>query len=192
LKRIYYGTKFFRRNPRIKKVVKVLSKENMILAVDVQYLENSAKVAGVVFKNWADEESQQEYVSKIDGVADYESGNFFKRELPCIIKLITEHLLMPECIVVDGYVFLDGYFTAGLGKHLYDMLDGKVAVVGIAKKQFKGIDSNFEVYRGDSRTPLYVTAVGIDIEQAKLNILKMHGAYRLPTLIKRVDQICRA
>jgi hypothetical protein len=32
----------------------------MILAVDVQYSENDAVVAGVVFENWQDEQAQEE------------------------------------------------------------------------------------------------------------------------------------
>jgi len=163
----------------------------MILAVDVQYSQNSAAIAGVLFKSWQDEDTQKEYVSLMDGVADYEPGKFFKRELPCILKLIEDHRLKPECIVVDGFVFLDGFSKPGLGKHLFDTLNGAVSVIGIAKKRYKDIDSQFEVYRGDSRKPLYVTAVGIETQQAKRNILAMHGNSRLPTLIKRVDQICR-
>lgn len=163
----------------------------MILAVDVHYSENSAVVAGVVFKSWQDEDSQKEYVSLMDEVADYEPGKFFKRELPCILKLIENYHLKPECIVVDGFVFLDDFSKAGLGKHLFDALNGEVSVIGIAKKRYKDIDSQFEVYRGDSRRPLYVTAVGIETQQAKRNVVTMHGNNRLPTLIKRVDQICR-
>jgi deoxyribonuclease V len=163
----------------------------MILAVDVHYSENNGVAAGVLFENWQDEKAQKECVSLIEGVAGYEPGNFFKRELPCVLKLIAEHHLKPEIIIVDGYVFLDGFSKTGLGKHLYDALNGEVAVVGIAKKRFKDIDARFEVYRGSSRKPLYVTAVGIDLEQAKRNVRTMHGVNRLPTLIKRVDQISR-
>ena len=163
----------------------------MILAVDVQYSENNGVAAGVLFENWQDEKTLKECVSLIEGVAGYEPGKFFKRELPCILKLIAEYHLKPEIIIVDGYVFLDGFSKAGLGKHLFDALNGEISVVGIAKKRFKDIDSRFEVYRGNSRKPLYITAVGIDLEQAKRNVRAMHGENRLPTLIKRVDQICR-
>ena len=163
----------------------------MILAVDVQYSKNHAIVGGVVFEHWQDEGAQKECVSVIEGVAGYEPGRFFKRELPCILKLIAEHRLEPDCIVVDGFVFLDGFSKAGLGKYLYDALDGRASVLGIAKNRYKNIDSKYGVYRGASRKPLYVTAVGIDLEQAKGNVLAMHGKNRLPTTIRRVDQICR-
>jgi len=163
----------------------------MILAVDVQYSKNDAIAGGVVFEHWQDEGAQKECTSVIEGVARYEPGKFFKRELPCILKLIAEHGLQPDCIVVDGYVFLDGFSEAGLGKYLYDTLDGRASVIGVAKKRYRNIDSKYEVFRGRSRKPLYVTAVGIDVEQAKENVLAMHGKNRLPTILKRVDQICR-
>jgi deoxyribonuclease V len=163
----------------------------MILAVDVQYTKNEAIAAGVLFEHWQDERAQKEYLSRIEGVAGYEPGKFFKRELPPILKLIEEHHLQPDCILVDGFVFLDGFAGAGLGKHLYDALGGKVAVIGVAKKQYKDLDAGYEVRRGRSRRPLYVTAVGIEVEEAKGHILSMHGSNRLPTLIKRADQVCR-
>lgn len=163
----------------------------MKLAVDVQYSNDTAMVGGVSFENWQDHEAQREYISRVQGVMDYEPGKFYKRELPCILQLIAEHELAPECIIVDGFVFLDGFSEAGLGKHLFDALDGKVSVIGVAKKRFKDIDSRYEVYRGVSKNPLYVTAVGLEVEQARENIRLMHGSNRLPTLLKYADQICR-
>lgn len=163
----------------------------MILAVDVHYSADKATVAGVIFENWSDEAPQKEYVSLMAGVAGYEPGRFFKRELPCLLKLIADYALKPDCIIVDGYVFLDGHSTAGLGKHLYDALNGEAVVVGVAKKPFKDIEAGYEVYRGTSRSPLYVTAIGIELAQAKARVREMHGSHRLPTLLKRVDQLCR-
>ena len=163
----------------------------MILAVDVQYSGDEAVAAGVLFDGWQDEKAQKEYVSRMAGAAAYEPGRFFKRELPPILKLIEEHHLQPTCILVDGFVFLDGFSEAGLGKHLFDALEGRAAVIGLAKKRYKGIDPRYEVYRGRSRRPLYVTSVGIEVEEAKGYILSMHGRNRLPTMIKRADQICR-
>ena len=164
----------------------------MILAVDVQYSNNNAVAGGVVFEHWQDERPQKEFISLIKGVEGYKPGKFFKRELPCILKLIAEYQLRPGCIVIDGFVFLDGISEAGLGKYLYDALEGNVIVIGVAKNRYKNIDSKYEIYRGISRKPLYVTVIGIDIEQAKRNILAMHGKFRLPTMIKRVDQMCRS
>ena len=162
----------------------------MILAVDVRYSEKHAIVAGLVFEDWQDDAPEMELASSVEGVAEYQPGQFYKRELPCILKLIKEHDLQPECIVVDGLVYLDGISRAGLGRHLYDALRGKVAVIGVAKKPFQGIGTQHEMYRGTSKKPLFITAVGIELSQAKENVRIMHGKYRQPTLLKRVDQVC--
>ena len=53
----------------------------MKLAVDAYYVGNKAKVVGVLFENFSDEKPLKIIV---DGVAPYESGSFYKRELPCI------------------------------------------------------------------------------------------------------------
>lgn len=162
----------------------------MILAIDVQYNENTAFVAGVLFEDWQSDAPSGEYVSIVKEVAEYEPGSFYKRELPCILSLLDEHKLLPTCIVVDGYVYLDGEQQPGLGKHLYDALGGKIEVIGVAKKGFAGISAEYEVIRGKSEKPLYVTTTG-DLPLAKKLVQKMAGRYRIPTLLKRADQVCR-
>jgi deoxyribonuclease V len=163
----------------------------MILAVDVNYSEIRATVAGVLFADWHDENPSREVVSFMEVPADYQPGQFYKRELPCILKLIEENELSPECIVVDGFVYLDGYSKPGLGKYLFDALGGRTPVIGVAKSRFKDIGAEYELYRGASNRPLYVTAEGIELDRAKAYIRSMHGKYRQPTLLKRVDQLCR-
>jgi deoxyribonuclease V len=164
----------------------------MILAVDVKYSENGATVAGVVFAEWRAKAPEMVVTSLVEVPAEYEPGQFYKRELPCILRLIDEHELHPQCIVVDGFVYLDGHSRAGLGKQLYDALSGKVPVIGVAKKPFRGIGQEYEVYRGASKKPLYVTAVGIDLNRAKESIRSMHGNYRQPTLLKKADLVSRS
>lgn len=163
----------------------------MILAVDVQYYHHSGLVAGVAFINWTDASPSNVFVSQIRHVGDYIPGQFYKRELPCILTLLIEHCLKPECIVVDGYVYLDGCTKPGLGKYLYDALQGKVKVIGVAKKTFAGISEEYAVYRGSSKKPLYVTCIGEALPDAKWHIMSMHGLYRIPTMLKKVDQLCR-
>lgn len=163
----------------------------MILAADVDYREHFAVAAGVLFEHWQDDKPVQEVTSRIESVADYEPGSFYKRELPCILQLLDEYALSPEIIVVDGFVYLDGISIPGLGKHLYDALDTQISVIGVAKKPFKGIGETFAVYRGKSTVPLYVTSVGIETEAAKNHVKQMHGPYRIPTMLKRVDQLSR-
>lgn len=159
----------------------------MILAVDVRYESRCAVVAGVLFSSWRDQAPERELLTTIPVPAEYQPGEFYKRELPCILKLIEENDLRPECIVVDGFVYLDGARRPGLGKHLYDALHGKAAVIGVAKTAFLGIGPEYEVFRGGSRKPLYVTAVGMELDYAKELIRSMHGEHRIPTLLKRVD-----
>jgi deoxyribonuclease V len=163
----------------------------MILAVDVHYADHHAVVAGVLFDDWPDAVPQREFITRVAVHAPYEPGQFYRRELPCILQLMVENDLEPDCIIVDGFVYLDGYREPGLGKHLYDALEGKVAVIGVAKSAFHGIPAEFAIYRGESRKPLYVTAAGIDIEEAKRCIAMMHGSHRQPTLLKRADWLCR-
>lgn len=130
-------------------------------------------------------------VSSLPHVARYEPGKFYKRELPCILHLLDEHALDPPIIIVDGFVFLDGCEKPGLGKYLYDTRNGCNAVIGVAKSAFAGIPSEYAIYRGSSRKPLYVTAIGMDVNKAKAFVQAMHGPQRLPKLLKRVDQLCR-
>jgi deoxyribonuclease V len=77
----------------------------------------------------------------------------------------------------------------GLGQHLYEYFDGTIPVIGVAKSRFKGA-SGIEVYRGKS-TSVYVTAAGIDPNIAAERIRMLHGAPRLPTLLKYVDFLAR-
>lgn len=163
----------------------------MILAVDVDYRDDKAIAAGVLFQNWQDSEPVQELLSEILTVAEYEPGQFYKRELPCVLALLQQLEQLPEFIVIDGYVYLDGNQKPGFGKHLYETLEGKSAIIGVAKSRFKDTPAETEVFRGGSKRALYVTAVGIDETKAKGFIMQMHGAHRIPTILKRVDQLSK-
>ncbi|SDW96770.1 endonuclease V [Nitrosomonas communis] len=164
----------------------------MILAVDVHYDNHDGLVAGVAFKQWTDAEPDNVYVTRIEQVGDYVPGQFYQRELPGILKLLSEHSLQPEYIVIDGYVYLDGYAKPGLGKHLYDALQGNVKVIGVAKKRFAGISETYALYRGKSKQPLYITSTSQALSAAKWHILSMHGIYRIPTMLKKADKLSRS
>lgn len=163
----------------------------MILAIDVDYKSHGAVAAGIGFSAWSQASADFEVISHIGEVADYESGQFYKRELPCLLALIEEHRLQPEVIIVDGFVYLDQQQKPGLGKHLYDALCGEVAVIGVAKNAHREIPSEWGVYRGESRKPLFVSSVGIQLDIAQQNILSMAGKFRMPTLLKQADSLCR-
>jgi deoxyribonuclease V len=163
----------------------------VILAVDVHYADDHATVAGVAFADWADAQPQRSFVQHLPAAASYEPGRFFERELPCIMALLQSHQLQPACVLVDGYVFLDGQSEPGLGKHLFDALRGQASVIGVAKTSFRLIGLDHWVLRGDSKRPLYVTCVGEDLANAKAAVAAMHGPHRIPSLLKLVDQLCR-
>ena len=163
----------------------------MKLAIDVDYNNDTAHIAGVAFSAWEDVEPSAIYTSELKDVEAYESGMFFKRELPCILKLLQEHRLTPEYIIIDGFVYLDGYKEPGLGKYLHDALNGAFAIIGVAKRPFKNTPESCEVYRGQSSKPLYVTSEGIAADTAKEYIATMHGGFRVPDLLKMADQLCR-
>ena len=115
-------------------------------------------------------------------------GAFFRRELPCLLAVIAKIETPLDALVVDGYVQLND--KEGLGQHLYERLSRRVPVIGVAKTRFQGA-SGAEVLRGSSRSPLYVTAVGIDRGEAATCIMRMHGSHRIPTLLKRADRLAR-
>lgn len=162
----------------------------MILAFDVYYVNADATTSCVCFDDWTDSVSTQDFVEITHNVAPYESGKFYKRELPCITSLLKKHNLQPEIIVIDGYVWLDEN-KIGLGGHLYNELGGNIPVIGAAKSRFALHSKVKEVFRGTSKNPIYVTAIGIDLDEAADNIEKMDGAFREPILLKRADQLCR-
>ena len=159
----------------------------MLFAVDAFYTDDASHVAGVTFDNWQDCEPTEIYTACLPPSAEYQPGQFYKRELPCILALIEQHNLVPDVIVIDGYVFLDGISSPGLGKYLHESLDEIPAIVGVAKNPFRGTTSEYQVLRGQSTRPLYVTSVGITLADAKRNIQAMHGPYRMPTLLALVD-----
>lgn len=162
-----------------------------ILAVDVDYREDVAQAAGVLFQAWSDEKPSQEITVQVSGIHEYVPGQFYRRELPCILALWAKLSPKPAIVVIDGYVYLGEGQQPGLGQHLYEALEKQVAVIGVAKSGYKGVAEACAVVRGKSERPLFVTAVGLDETLAREHIRGMAGSYRLPTLLKRVDQLCR-
>jgi len=163
----------------------------MILATDVHYYSDYAIAAGVIFGNWQDAIPIQSDTCKVEQIKPYISGQFYQRELPCLLALLDHVKQKPSCIIVDGFVYLDGVSQAGLGLYLYQQLNTKIPVIGVAKSAFRKTPKQTELYRGESKKPLYITAAGLSLIQAKESIQQMHGDFRLPSLLKQVDQLCR-
>jgi deoxyribonuclease V len=72
-------------------------------------------------------------------------------------------------------------------------MDKVYPVIGVAKRGFYNNAGYVrEVRRGESENPLYVSAIGMDLELAAECIQNMHGEYRIPTMLKEVDRLGRA
>ena len=174
------------------------------LALDVDYRKDAAQkefasVAAVAFDEWTAERPVFESVHRVPEVHPYEPGAFYKRELPSLLTAIHAALargVSLDGIVVDGYVWL-GPSHAGLGAKLHEYLQtislGGVAIVGVAKKHFAGADSvACAIERGSSKNALWISSEGIELSDAARKVKQMHGEFRIPTLLRRVDQLCRA
>ncbi|MDP2344791.1 MAG: endonuclease V [Deltaproteobacteria bacterium] len=163
-----------------------------IVILDVAYDDaaGTARSAAVLAPSFAALEPSAERVVDVAGVAPYVPGSFFLRELPCLLAVLaTAPVPADAVLVIDGYVILDDVGRKGLGMHLHEAT-GR-AVVGIAKTAFKRSSFAREVPRGSSRRPLFVTAVGVDLDDAADAVRLMAGGTRLPLLAVRADHLAR-
>lgn len=156
---------------------------------DVDYREPAGLTACVVFDGWKDAAPHTVVVEKIDQIQPYEPGAFYKREMPCILQTLAKIKETIDLIIIDGFVWL-GADHPGLGAKLYEALDRKIPIIGVAKTAYHSA-TPVEILRGVSKTPLLVTSIGVDAQEAALHIKEMHGEYRIPTLLKLVDSTCR-
>jgi deoxyribonuclease V len=149
----------------------------MILAFDTYYFEQKAKTVCLEFAKWNESENFKIYTEIIDNVEEYIPGEFYKRELPCIISLLNQiDLKKVEVIIVDGFVYLDD----------------EIPIIGVAKTNFVTIEKYKKpLFRGESKKPLFITAIGIELEDAVRKIETMDGEYRIPTLLKELDRLTK-
>lgn len=161
----------------------------MILAFDTYYFDNQAKTVCLAFETWNSNEPNAIYAETLECIADYVPGQFYKRELPCILSLLKQiNTADVEAIVVDGYVYLDDEQTLGLGGHLYNALQQTLTIIGVAKSNFATLYKlKLPILRGNSANPLFITSIGINLQTAGQNIATMAGPYRIPTLLKTLD-----
>jgi len=164
----------------------------MMACLDVAYRDLEANVAAVLFRSWGDSAGAREIVTRAPSAADYLPGEFYRRELPCLLALLALVEKPLEVLIVDGYVWLGKGNEPGLGGHLYEALGRTTAVIGVAKSRFAGADGAVPVLRGNSNRPLQVTAAGMDVAIAARCIETMHGQHRIPTLLKRADRLSRS
>jgi deoxyribonuclease V len=161
----------------------------MIAALDVHYDDTDATAAAVVFNYWTDAAPHSEYTVPCNQVHSYVPGEFFKRELPCLLAVLAKVPETLNLIVIDGYVSLGT--QPGLGMHLWQALGEQVPIIGVAKTRYKSAGA-VEITRGRSRSPLFVTAVGMDPNQAAESIRSMAGEARIPKMLKRADELARS
>lgn len=142
----------------------------------------------MLFERWTDAAPTAHLIEVLQDVQPYVPGEFYRRELPILLALIGRVREPLDIILIDGYVCLGD--EPGLGQHLFEKLGGKTPVIGVAKSRFHDTDA-IEVLRGHSQSPLYITAAGIPLDEAAEHVRQMHGPYRIPTLLKQVDQLSK-
>lgn len=162
----------------------------MFLAIDVHYRNEMARVVSLEFEHWRSTEPLTFHELEMDVAAEYQPGEFYKRELPCILEILKySDLEKVEAIIIDGYVVLDDKGKAGLGAILYNKINKKVPIIGIAKRPFHQNRKNVAlVFRGKSKNPLYITSIPFNPENYADKVKNMAGLYRIPDLIKLLDQ----
>jgi deoxyinosine 3'endonuclease (endonuclease V) len=166
----------------------------MLAAFDTYYTGTQAKTVCVLFEQWQDTTPRQVLTDIMDDVPAYEPGAFYKRELPCILRILKQvQIATLQVIVIDGFVILDDAGKLGLGGYLYEQLECRVPVIGVAKTNFATNKVNKqEVLRGESLRPLYITALGISLSEAAAHIQAMYGEHRIPALLKHLDTLTKA
>lgn len=165
----------------------------MILAFDTYYFDQKAKTICLEFAEWNEDKNFKVHSEIIDNVEEYIPGEFYKRELPCILSLLKQiDLSTIDVIVVDGFVYLNDENKYGLGGYLYEKLNKQIPIIGVAKTNFASIEKNKKaLYRGESKKPLYITSIGIDLDEAYKKVESMAGEFRFPTLLKELDRLSK-
>ncbi len=162
----------------------------MIAVTDVHYDDatGTAVAAAVLVDRWTAEQPVANHVVTVHGIEAYVPGEFYRRELPCLLAVLGVIDEPLRAVVVDGHVWLGQ--RPGLGHHLWQALGRRVAVVGIAKNRFHA-GGHVDVRRGSSERPLCVTAVGMDAQAAAREVASMTGEHRIPDLCRAVDALAR-
>ena len=165
----------------------------MFLTIDVHYKETYAKTVLLFFENWQSETASKIVTHSTHEVLDYEPGAFYKRELPCIMNALKEVSLEAlETIIVDGHVYVDNDGKYGLGGHLYEALEKKFPIIGVAKTSFQSNkETVVEILRGESKNSSMFFATGLNKEVAANHIQNMFGDYLLVFLLKLINQLAK-
>ena len=76
----------------------------MIAIFDVYYSNDTAHGVALIVESLTDEVPVTVYENTVTGVEPYESGSFYRRELPVLLDLIKSIKEPLDLLVVDGYV----------------------------------------------------------------------------------------
>ncbi|MEE1946220.1 endonuclease V [Pedobacter sp. KR3-3] len=165
----------------------------MILAFDTYYFDDKGKTVCVAFEDWSASEKFEVYTETLENIAEYESGAFYKRELPCILSLLSKiDCQTVEAIIVDGFVYLDDENKPGLGAYLFESLHKNIPVIGVAKSNFATLQKNKRaLLRGESQKPIFITAIGMELDKAAEQIRQLSGPYRMPSILKALDRFTK-
>jgi deoxyribonuclease V len=163
----------------------------MFACLDVHYAGALAHAAAIAFHAWEDERPASQVTTVSAAEHDYAPGELYKRELGPLLTLLSALPAAVHTLIIDGYCTLSADGRPGLGAHLYMALEQRMRIVGVAKTCFRSAPA-IEVFRGASARPLYVTSLGVPAPEAAEGVARMHGAFRVPTLLKAVDTLARS
>lgn len=165
--------------------------ENCTIACfDVYYHQDWARACCIIFKIKPQEKIISQYIERIRPIHAYIPGEFYKRELPCLLRVYDRVREDIDLAVIDGFVFVEGA-KKGLGGHLYKALDEKIPVIGVAKTFYQGCRNYIKLYRGKSQRPLFISSIGLDLNFAAELIKNLAGENRIPDILKKVDRLTR-
>ena len=112
-------------------------KRVICICLDVYYYEEYAKASGIVFQKDQEEKVIAEYNELIYNISEYIPGQFYKRELPCLLALLEKVKENIDFIIVDSFVWLDDS-KKGLGGYLHEAMECRTPVIGVAKTFYAG------------------------------------------------------
>ena len=79
-----------------------------IACLDVYYYGDYAKACGIVFRIEPSERIISRYCKIIESVEEYIPGQFYRRELPCLLEVYDGIGEGIDLIIIDGFVLLGG------------------------------------------------------------------------------------
>ena len=171
-----------------------MTPEDSFAFIDASYLHDLAVAGAVVTDSEDPRKNLKNYTSALKNPCSYEPGSFYKRELPCILKVLEKIEENVSIIFVDAYVWLpDG--RPGLGARLYETLKQEKTVIGIAKNRFltpDGAGLVKDIYRGKSKRPLFVSAAGVGLDDAAKIVLRLPGPFRIPSAMKAAHNLSKS